>query len=167
MVLGGCAEPRSYGGTRYLHERPFGLSRTGLLLGGSARCLSLRCLSTLGTCVYLYAARGRPGRFLRVPAHNSVGSGCSPSCHPFGRTSGCSGCAACPARRQCTVMESDRFQSFFASSWLASGWVHSRGTGYAPRVGVAYPVAVDLVGLQPFHIPPRNRHSVASVGFVY
>ena len=62
-------------------------------------------------------------------------------------------------QRDGAIVKSDRFRSFFVSSWVDTGWAYAHSGRYFPCVGVVFPVMVDLENLRPLHFPSRGSRT--------
>jgi hypothetical protein len=65
-------------------------------------------------------------------------------------------------QRDGQLVESNRFLNFFNGSWISSGWASFT---HLPRIGIDFPVQLDLSGLRPLHIPSPTSEDFH--GFTY
>ena len=64
-------------------------------------------------------------------------------------------------QRDGRVVESNRFRRFFEGSWVECGWASSM---HLPRIGIDFPVQLDLSDLRPLFIPSSTE---SFTGFTY
>ena len=66
-------------------------------------------------------------------------------------------------QRDGRLVERNRFLGFFNGSWLESGWA---SPSHFPRIGINFPVQLDIVGLRPMRITSSSS-TESYFGFTY